>query len=135
MAIWKVCRILAVQDDAVVGSVALSVRREGTDDYAAFAPFVIAWGGVLRSRRRQGVATALLRPLLAFMQDHGKTTATLHARGPEACAFLAAIGGSRSSLKSRTASYSPAWTGRSWRGGKRQPRPACTGRSMPAGCR
>lgn len=95
----QVCRILAVQDGAVVGSVALSVRREGTDDYAAFAPFVIAWGGVLRSWRRQGVATALLHPLVAFMQDHGKTTATLHARGPEARAFLAAIGAEQKQLE------------------------------------
>ncbi|MGI4939272.1 MAG: GNAT family N-acetyltransferase [Janthinobacterium lividum] len=43
------------------------------------------------SWRRQGVATALLRPLLAFMEQHGNATATLHARSPEGHAFLNAI--------------------------------------------
>lgn len=96
---WKSSRILAVQDGTILGSVALSVRREGTDDYAAFAPFVTAWGGVLWSERRQGIGTALLRPLLAFMQDHGKTTATSYGRTPDSQAFLAAIGATRKQLE------------------------------------
>ena len=96
---WKTSRTLALNDGLIVGSIALSVRREGTEDYAAFAPFVTAWGGVLQSWRRQGVATALLRPMLAFMQLNGKATATFHARSPDAHAFLAAIGGLQKQLE------------------------------------
>ena len=58
-----------------------------------------AWGGVLRSSRQQGIGTALLRPLLAFMQDHSKTTATLWARTTGSQAFLAAIGAARKHLE------------------------------------
>ena len=96
---WKTSRILAVNGGLIVGSIALSVRREGTEDYAAFAPFVTAWGGVLQSWRRQGVATDLLQPMLAFMKQNGKEIATFHARSPDAHAFLAAIGGLQKQLE------------------------------------
>ena len=85
---WETQRILALQDRAVVGSVAISTRRKGTEDHAAFASFLSAWGGVLQARRRQGVATALLHPVLAFMDHRGKTTATFQARAPKGHAFL-----------------------------------------------
>ena len=89
---WKTSRIIALDDELIVGSIALSARREGTKDYAAFAPFVTAWGGVLQAWRRQGVATALLQTMLAFMQRNGKATATFYARSQDAHAFLTAIG-------------------------------------------
>ena len=75
-----------------IGSLNMSVRRDGTPDHAAFAPFVDAWGGVLRPHRRQGVASTLLRALLALMEEQGKTTATLKTHLPEGHAFLRAIG-------------------------------------------
>jgi len=89
---WESQRVLAVADGQVVGSAGMNFRREGTEDYAAHAPFVFVWGGVRQGWRRRGVATALLRPVLAFMQDRAKATATFEAALPEGQAFLAAIG-------------------------------------------
>ena len=50
------------------------------------------WGGVLQDRRRAGIATALLRPVLAFMRQHGKTTASITTHLPGGHALLQAIG-------------------------------------------
>jgi len=96
---WKASRILALHDGMIVGNIGLSIRREGTKDYAAFAPFVTVWGGVLPSWRRQGVATALMHRLLAFMDQHGNATATFHARSLEGHAFLTAIGAMQKQLE------------------------------------
>ncbi len=85
-------RLLAIRENVIAGSLGYSFRREGTEDYPSFAPFVHAWGGVLEPNRRQGIATALLRPLLAFMDETGRTTLTVDARRPEGHAFLRAIG-------------------------------------------
>jgi len=85
-------RLVAWGQGRIVGNITLNFRREDTPDYAAFAPFLQVWGGVRESWRRQGVATALLRPVLAFMQDRGKTTLTLSTHLPEGRGFLAAIG-------------------------------------------
>ena len=76
----------------LAGSLNMSVRREGTPDCEAFAPFVNVWGGVRQSHRRQGVGSLLLRELLALMDTQGKTTATFSVHLPESHAFLAAIG-------------------------------------------
>lgn len=89
---WGNRRTLAWDAGQVVGSVGMSFRRRHTPDYAEYAPFTSIWGGVLASHRRRGVATALLRPALAFMQAHGKGVATLSASQPPGHAFLAAIG-------------------------------------------
>jgi GNAT superfamily N-acetyltransferase len=86
-------RVLA--EDAqgrIVGNVNMGVRREGTPEYEAHASFVNVAGGVRQSHRRQGLGSFLLRPLLALMQAHGKTTATFSVHLPESHAFLAAIG-------------------------------------------
>jgi RimJ/RimL family protein N-acetyltransferase len=85
-------RILARCDGKIVGNLGFSVRREGTQDYDEFARFLGAWGGVLRAHRRRGIATALLHPLLAFMQDHGKTIVSFGTHVPDGHGFLAAIG-------------------------------------------
>jgi GNAT superfamily N-acetyltransferase len=85
-------RLLAWADDAVVGMLGFGCRREDAPDSEAFAPFVYGWGGVLPSWRRQGVATALLRGLLGFMQERGKRILTVGTHLPEGRAFLAAIG-------------------------------------------
>jgi len=66
-----------------IGSLSASFRREGTPGHEAFAPFLEAWGGVLRPHRRRGVASALLRTLLALMEAHGKSVATIKAHLPE----------------------------------------------------
>lgn len=76
----------------IVGSVNMGVRREGSPDHAAHAPFVDVWGGVLQSHRRQGAASILMQQLLVLMEAQGKTTATFKAHLPEGLAFLAAIG-------------------------------------------
>lgn len=85
-------RHVALDGDAVVGVLGFAFRRAGTPDEAEFAAHAHAWGGVLRPCRRQGIATALLRPLLAFLDERGKTTVTMGARLPDGHAFLAAIG-------------------------------------------
>ena len=77
---------------SIVGSLNMSFRREGTPDYQAYAPFMDVWGGVLRSHRRQGIATMLMRALLAAMKERGKTMATIKASLPEGHAFLGAVG-------------------------------------------
>lgn len=76
----------------LAGSINMSVRREGTPDYAAFEPFVSVWGGVRQSHRRQGVGSLLLRDLLALMEAQGKTIATFNVHLPASHAFLAAVG-------------------------------------------
>jgi len=86
-------RVLALDGRGdIAGSLNMSVRREGTPDYQAHAPFIDVWGGVRQSHRRQGVASTLMRSLLASMEARGKTTATVKASLPEGHAFLAAIG-------------------------------------------
>jgi GNAT superfamily N-acetyltransferase len=85
-------RLVAWSGGEVVGDLGVGFRREGTPDYAAYAPLLYGWGGVERAWRRQGVATALARSLLTFMQERGKTTATFGTHLPEGRGFLAAIG-------------------------------------------
>ncbi|HEX7863539.1 MAG TPA: GNAT family N-acetyltransferase [Variovorax sp.] len=86
-------RVLAVgAHGEFIGSLSASFRREGTPGHEAFAPFLEAWGGVLRPHRRHGVASALLRALLALMEAQGKSVATIKAHLPEGHAFLHAIG-------------------------------------------
>ncbi len=86
-------RVLAVGPHGeFIGSLNASFRREGTPEHEAFAPFIDVWGGVLRAHQRRGVATALLRALLALMQAHGKSVATLKTHLSEGHAFLRAIG-------------------------------------------
>lgn len=90
--LWRSQRFLAWDDAAVIGLLGIGFRREGTADYADFAPYCTAWGGVTRPWRRRGVATALLRPLADFMAARGKARVTIDARLPEGHAFLAALG-------------------------------------------
>jgi len=75
-----------------IGSLSASFRREGTPGHEAFAPFLEAWGGVLRPHRRRGVASTLLRALLALMEMHCKSVATIKTHLPDGHAFLQAIG-------------------------------------------
>ena len=76
----------------IAGNLNMGVRREGTPDYEAHAPFVNITGGVRQLHRRKGVGSLLLRELLALMDAQGKTTATFNVHLPESHAFLAAIG-------------------------------------------
>jgi GNAT superfamily N-acetyltransferase len=86
------CRVAAWHGDEVVGNLMLEFRRPGTADYDSHAPFLNAGGGVLQPWRRQGVGTALLGALRSFMEARAKTTATLVAPSPDACAFLRRAG-------------------------------------------
>lgn len=85
-------RIMAVRGDTYVGNLLLTFRREGSPDAEDFAAFVDAGGGVPRAHRRQGVATAMLVALHAFMRSGGRTLLTMKADRPEGHAFMAAIG-------------------------------------------
>lgn len=51
-------RVLASCDGEFIGSLTPSFRREGSPDHAAFAPYLEAWGGLLRPHRRRGVRSA-----------------------------------------------------------------------------
>jgi GNAT superfamily N-acetyltransferase len=90
--LFKAHRVLALIDGEIVGSLAMWTRRRGTPDYEAHAHHISADAGVLKSRRRQGVGTALLGELATFMRERGYTTATLSARVGDGTAFLASIG-------------------------------------------
>jgi len=90
--LWQSQRFLAWDGAAVVGVLGIGFRREGTADYADFAPYCTAWGGVVRPWRRRGVATALLRHLVAFMAERGKARVTIDARLPEGHGFLTSLG-------------------------------------------
>jgi GNAT superfamily N-acetyltransferase len=105
-------RMLAVGPHGeLMGSLNASFRREGTPDCEAFAPFIDAWGGVLRAHQRRGVATALLHALLALMDAHGKRVATLRTHLPEGHAFLQAIGATQ---KYRSVENRMAFAGLDW---------------------
>ncbi|QOF76361.1 N-acetyltransferase [Variovorax sp. 38R] len=95
----------------IVGSLNMGVRREGSPDYATFAPFIDVWGGVLRSHQRQGVASTLLHRLLALMEARDPSTATFKTHLPEGRAFLAAIGATEKhrSIENRMAFDSLDW--------------------------
>jgi GNAT superfamily N-acetyltransferase len=90
--LFEAHRVLALIDGEIVGSLAMWTRLRGTPDYEAHARHISADAGVLKSRRRQGVGTALLGELAAFMRERGHTTATLTARVGDGTAFLASIG-------------------------------------------
>jgi len=90
--LYEIHRLVAWRDDSIVGNVGFWLRREGTPDYGSFAPFVYVWGGVTQPWRRRGIGTDLLRAMLGFMRERGKTTATFGAHLPESHAFLTAIG-------------------------------------------
>jgi RimJ/RimL family protein N-acetyltransferase len=85
-------RMLALAGGEIVGLIGFAFRREGTPDYESYARFLWSWGGVARTHRRRGVATALLGSLLAFMRERDKTLATFGTHLPEGRAFLEAIG-------------------------------------------
>ena len=90
--LFEAHRVLALIDGEIVGSLAMWTRRRGTPDYEAHARHISADAGVLKSRRRQGVGTALFGKLATFMRERGHTTATLSARVGDGTNFLASIG-------------------------------------------
>ena len=95
----------------IAGVVGASSRREGTADYDIHAPYLFAWCSVRKQRRRQKIATGLLRPLLNFMQERTKTLATFETLIPEGDAFLTAIG---ATLKHREIENRAAFDGLDW---------------------
>lgn len=92
MPLWRNERHFAFDGATILGVAGIGLRREGTPDFADFAPYMAVWGGVLQGRRRAGIASALLCPVLAFMRQHGKTTASITTHLPEGHTFLQAIG-------------------------------------------
>ena len=90
--LYQNLRHFARLDGVIVGTLGVSFRRAGTDDYQSFAPYCYVWGGVRKPLRRQGIGSAMLPTLLAFMAARGKTIASFDALFAETHAFLAAIG-------------------------------------------
>jgi GNAT superfamily N-acetyltransferase len=90
--LWESRRLMAWRDGSVVGNCGHSFRRPGSPDFAAHAAYVNVWGGVLRPFRRQGIATALLRATLPFIDGMGKTVISAGTALPEGHAFMAAVG-------------------------------------------
>jgi GNAT superfamily N-acetyltransferase len=90
--IYENHRILAWHGADAVGLLGWGCRRPTAPAAEASRPYLYAWGGVRPSWRRRGVATALLRALLAIMRAREKTIATIGSSLPEGQAFLAAIG-------------------------------------------
>jgi RimJ/RimL family protein N-acetyltransferase len=76
----------------IAGVIGASFRREGTADYSDYAAHLYGWCGVRMHRRRQGIATHLLRPLLEFMRERNKSIATFSTPLADGHAFLTAIG-------------------------------------------
>lgn len=90
---WHSRSLVAVARDQVVGRLQLWWRREGSPDHGQYAGYLMAGGGVRRDWRRRGVATALARELLAFMQDQGSHIVSFRVPNPDSGAgFLARIG-------------------------------------------
>jgi GNAT superfamily N-acetyltransferase len=85
-------RIMAVRGDTYVGNVVLTFRRAGSPGFADFAAFVDASGGVPRAHRRQGVASALLAAVHAFIRSGDRSLLTTKADRLEGHAFMAAVG-------------------------------------------
>jgi GNAT superfamily N-acetyltransferase len=95
LALSENVRLVALCGGEIAGNMILGMRREGTADYADFAPYIDVWGGVLRQHRRRGVASALLGYLHGFMRERGKTLASIRTQFPEGVAFLEAVGAQR----------------------------------------
>lgn len=90
---WQTRSVVAVSQDRVVGRLQLWWRREGSPDHEQYAGYLMSGGGVLRDFRRRGIATALARQLLAFMQDQGSRIVSFRVPNPDGGAgFLARIG-------------------------------------------
>jgi GNAT superfamily N-acetyltransferase len=85
-------RLMAVRDGVYVGNLLLGFRRDASPGCEDHAAFVDAGGGVLAGLRRQGIGTALLAALQDFMQDSGRTVATLKVHRPEGHVFMSVIG-------------------------------------------
>lgn len=91
--LWQTRSTVAVTQDRVVGRLQLWWRREGSPDHEQYAGYLMSGGGVLRDFRRRGIATALARHLLAFMQDQGSRIVSFRVPNPDSGAgFLARIG-------------------------------------------
>ncbi|MEO8022637.1 N-acetyltransferase [Polaromonas sp.] len=109
--LFEARRLMVVRDGVYVGNLLLGFRRDGSLGCEDHAAFVDAGGGVLGGLRRLGIGTALLAALHAFMQDSGRTVATLKIHRPEGHAFMSAIGARKrySSVENRLAMEGLNW--------------------------
>ncbi|MDQ0590161.1 GNAT family N-acetyltransferase [Variovorax paradoxus] len=85
-------RFVALDDGELAGNLMVWARRPGTPGSEDFAPHLDVWLGVLAAYRRRGIASRMLRSLLSFMRERGKTLATMNTHLAEGHAFLAATG-------------------------------------------
>ena len=97
--------------DEIAGTIGANFRREGTADYDDYAAYLYGWCGVSTHRRRQGIATDLLRPLRNFMHERNKSVATFETSLPDGHAFLTAIGGAlkHEQIESRAPAANVDW--------------------------
>lgn len=85
-------RFVAMQSGGIVGNMILAVRRAGTAGCEDYAPFVDVFGGVLKEKRRRGVGRALFAHLHGFMQENGRSVASIKVLFSDGHRFLAATG-------------------------------------------
>lgn len=111
--LWQSRRLIAVRDGGILGNCGQSYRRPGSENFASHAPYINLWGGVLTPHRRRGIATALLRAALPFIDAMGKTTISLSTETAAGGAFLAAIGAQEKhrSVENRLDLASLDWAG------------------------
>jgi GNAT superfamily N-acetyltransferase len=97
--------------DEIAGVIGWSFRREATADYDDYAAYLYGWCGVRTHRRRQGIATDLLRPLRNFMRERNKFVATFETSLPDGHRFLTAIGGAmkHEQIESRAPATNVDW--------------------------
>lgn len=90
--LWTSRRFVARDDAAIIGSVRLGFRQPGTENAADYAPYLGGGGTVLAPWRRLGVATRLIREVLALMRDLDKRLLTIGAHTDSGHAFLHRLG-------------------------------------------
>ncbi len=89
---WENRRLMAWRGTTILGNAGHSFRRPGSPGYEDHATYLNLWGGVLTPFRRHGIATALLRATLPFIDAMGKTTISLGTFLPSGHAFATALG-------------------------------------------
>lgn len=88
----RVIRFVAVVGHQIVGHLMMDVLREGSEDYELRAPFVVVGAFVLKGFQGRGVAKALARTCLAYMDQHSKNMATIATSFAEGIDFLERLG-------------------------------------------
>jgi GNAT superfamily N-acetyltransferase len=85
-------RYQVVEGDEMVAMLGVEGPRPGSPEYETNKHLLWAWGYVLRSHRRCGIATSWIPLVLDLMQEHGATVLSSHAEDDGSAAFLRRMG-------------------------------------------